>query len=225
MRNNRQQPAEQGMTTIELVALAPLLAALLLFVVFCGRVAWTRNTVSRSARDAVRAASIALTRDDASIALETTLADNLGTWAPRCTHPPVDYSAIATDSGEGGDWDSGVIELRLTCTIPTSDLGLLGLGTKTFTAVAVAPSGQIIIMDNGNGRARQVEPNSNTIRTFITFTGFSLTDLLFDRPGNVLYFSWPDANQIYSYDLTTNVPSRAAGVTAGDHGRKDGRSG
>ena len=131
---------ERGTTVVEFVALAPLLAALLLFVVFCGRVAWTRNTVARSARDAVRAASIAITRDEAATALEATLVENLGSNASRCTHFPVDYGAIGTDTGDAGDWDSGVIELRLTCNIPTSDLGLLGLtGTKTFTAVAIEP--------------------------------------------------------------------------------------
>ncbi len=127
-----------GTSTVELVVLAPLIAALLLFVVFCGRVAHTRATVARAARDATRAASIALTRDQAAIALETTLADNLGTYAARCTHGPVDYSAIGTDSGTAGDWDAGVIELRVTCQIPTADLGLLGLaGTKTFTARSI----------------------------------------------------------------------------------------
>jgi hypothetical protein len=131
---------ESGTSTVELVALAPLLAALMLFVVFCGRVAVTRNTVSRTARDAARAASISLTRDEAAIAVERTIADNFGTNAPQCTHPPVDFSAIGTDTGEPGDWDAGVIEVRLTCKIPTSDLGLLGLtGTKTFTALAVEP--------------------------------------------------------------------------------------
>ena len=131
---------EAGTSTLELVALVPLLAALMLFVVFCGRVTVTRLDVQQAARDAARAASIAITRDDAAIALEASLAENLGGQARHCTHLPVDYSAIATDSGVGEDWDSGVIELRLTCAIPTEDLGLLGIaGTKTFTAKAVEP--------------------------------------------------------------------------------------
>lgn len=139
-RRRSRRRSEGGTSTIEFVALVPVLALMLLFVVFCGRVAWTRNTVGRSARDAVRAASIAITRDDAALALEQTLAENLGPHAAHCTHVPVDYSAIGTDSGAPGDWDLGVIELRLTCRIPTSDLGLLGLaGTKTFTAVAIEP--------------------------------------------------------------------------------------
>lgn len=131
---------EAGTSTLEFVALVPLLAALMLFVVFCGRVTVTRLDVQQAARDAARAASIAITRDDAAIALEASLAENLGGQARHCTHLPVDYSAIATDSGVGEDWDSGVIELRLTCAIPTEDLGLLGIaGTKTFTAKAVEP--------------------------------------------------------------------------------------
>jgi TadE-like protein len=134
------RPAEHGTSTLELVALVPLLAALMLFVVFCGRVTVTRLSVQQAARDAARAASIALTRDDAAIALDASLTENLGFRARYCTHPPVNFSAISSDSGATGDWDSGVIELRLTCAIPTEDLGLLGLaGTKTFTAKAVEP--------------------------------------------------------------------------------------
>ena len=130
--------SERGTSTVELIALAPLLAVLLLFVVFCGRVTMTRINVQQAARDATRAASIALTREDAASTLEASLAENLGGRARYCTHPPVDYSALAVDSGTADDWDSGVIELRLTCNIPTNDLGLLGLaGTKTFTAVAI----------------------------------------------------------------------------------------
>ena len=135
-----RRKSERGTSTIELVALAPLLAALMLFVVFCGRVALTHNMVARTARDAARAASISLTREDAASSLEATLTENLGATATSCTHLPVDYSAIAEDSGGPSDWDSGVIEVRLTCEIRTQDLGLLGLGgTKTFTAVAIEP--------------------------------------------------------------------------------------
>ena len=131
---------EAGTSTLEFVALVPLLAALMLIVVFCGRVTVTRLDVQQAARDAARAASIAITREDAAVALEASLTENLGGQARHCTHLPVDYTAIATDSGVGGDWDSGVIELRLTCAIPTEDLGLLGIaGTKTFTAKAVEP--------------------------------------------------------------------------------------
>ena len=139
--STRARPEDEaGTSTLEFVALVPLLAALMLFVVFCGRVTVTRLDVQQAARDAARAASIAITRDDAAIALEASLAENLGGQARYCTHLPVDYSAIATDSGVGEDWDSGVIELRLTCAIPTEDLGLLGIaGTKTFTAKAVEP--------------------------------------------------------------------------------------
>lgn len=94
--------------------------------------------MQQAARDAARAATIAVTRDDAATALEQSLTDSLGSRARYCTHPPVDYSAIAQDDGVPADFDSGVIELRVTCTIPTEDLGLLGIAcTKTFTATAI----------------------------------------------------------------------------------------
>ena len=142
MNTNRspRRTGESGTSTLELVALVPLLAALMLFVVFCGRVTVTRLNVQQAARDAARAASIAITRDDAAYALDQSLTENLGARARYCTHLPVDYTAIAADNGAPGDWDAGVIELRLTCVIPTDDLGLLGIaGTKTFTATAIEP--------------------------------------------------------------------------------------
>jgi hypothetical protein len=74
------------------------------------------------------------------MAVQQTIIANLGANADRCAHAPLDLSAIGTDTGQPGDWDAGVIEVRLTCQIPTADLGLLGIGgTKTFTALAIEP--------------------------------------------------------------------------------------
>ena len=131
---------EAGVTTIEAAVIAPVLMVLLLFIVFLGRVATTQQNVQHAARDAARAGSIALTRDDAAIAIDTTLAASLGPTRNRCQLAPLDLTAIGQDTGQPGDWDLGTIQVRLTCTIPTRDLGLLGItGTKTFTAVATEP--------------------------------------------------------------------------------------
>jgi TadE-like protein len=131
---------EAGVTTIEAVVIAPLLFALVLFMVFLGRVATTQQVVQRTTRDAARAASIALTRDAASMAVEQTLADGLGPMRQHCQLAPLDLTAIGEDTGAADDWDLGTVQIRLTCTIPTSDLGLLSLGTaKTFVAVATEP--------------------------------------------------------------------------------------
>ena len=131
---------EAGVTTIEAVILTPVLVALVLFMVFLGRVATTRQTVQRTARDAARAASIALTRDEAAFAVESTLTSGLGPLRERCRLGELDLSAIGQDTGAIGDWDLGTVQVRLTCTVPTSDLALLSLGAdKTFVAVATEP--------------------------------------------------------------------------------------
>jgi TadE-like protein len=131
--------SEAGMTTIEAVVLAPVILALVLFIVFLGRVTTTQQSVQRAARDAARAASQAITRDEADIAINTVVDESLGTNRRNCTIAPTDLTAIGEDTGAEGDWDLGLIQIRITCTIPTADLGLLGLGTKTFTAVATEP--------------------------------------------------------------------------------------
>ena len=130
---------EAGMTTIEAAILAPVILVLVLFVVFVGRVATTQQNVQRAARDAARAGSMAITRDDAAIAIEAVLRDTLGVQRDLCQIAPLDLTAIGEDTGAAGDWDLGTVQVRLTCTIPTSDLGLLAVGTKTFTAVATEP--------------------------------------------------------------------------------------
>ena len=131
---------EAGITTIEAVVVAPLLFALVLFMVFLGRVATTQQVVQRTTRDAARAASIALTRDAATAAVDQTLTYGLGPMRQHCQLAPLDLSAIGEDTGSENDWDLGTVQIRVTCTIPTSDLGLLSLGTaKTFIAVATEP--------------------------------------------------------------------------------------
>ena len=138
--NPKRQRDERGMTTVEVAVLAPVIMVLLLFIVYLGRVATTEQKVQSAARDAARAATIALTRDDAAAAVEATLNENLGAMRTGCVLAPLNLTAIALDTGEAGDWDLGTIQVRITCTIPTADLGLLAIpGTKTFTAVATEP--------------------------------------------------------------------------------------
>ncbi len=127
------------MTTVEAAVLAPVIMVLLLFIVFLGRVTTTQQAVQRSARDAARAASLSITRDEAATAIDSVLEDSLGSTRRHCTVAPTDLTAIGEDTGAEGDWDLGLIQVRVTCSIPTSDLGILGLGTKTFTAVATEP--------------------------------------------------------------------------------------
>ena len=139
-RAARSTRNEAGMTTAEALVIAPVLFALILFMVFLGRVATTQQLVQRTARDAARSASLALTRDDAAYAVDVTLTEGLGNLRSSCQIAPVDYAAIGQDTGVGEDWDLGTIQVRLTCNVRTDDLGLLAIpATKTFTAVATEP--------------------------------------------------------------------------------------
>lgn len=134
------QEAEDGITTAEAVVLAPVLFALVVFMVFLGRVATTQQMVQRTARDAARSASMALTRTEAASALDVSLNEGLGNLRSSCRTAPIDYSAIGGDTGDAEDWDLGTIQVRISCDIRTDDLGLLGIpATKTFTAVATEP--------------------------------------------------------------------------------------
>lgn len=135
----RNRRGEDGVTAIEVVILAPVLMAMILFIVFLGRVITTQQNVQRAARDAARAGSLAITRDDAQIAIDSVLNETLGNQRNRCQLATVDLTAIGLDTGAEDDWDSGTIQIRLTCNIPTDDLGLLAIGSKTFTAVATEP--------------------------------------------------------------------------------------
>lgn len=130
---------EDGVTAIEVVILAPVLMAMILFIMYLGRVTTTQQNVQRAARDAARAGSLAITRDDAQTAIDSVLTETLGDQRGRCQLAPLDLTAIGQDTGAEGDWDSGIIQVRLTCNIPTDDLGLLAIGSKTFTAVATEP--------------------------------------------------------------------------------------
>jgi competence protein ComGC len=139
MNRNVARRTEAGMTTIEAIVLAPVILVLVLFIVFLGRVTTTQQSVQRAARAAARAASQSITRDDAALAINSVVDDSLGTHRQHCSIAPTDLTAIGEDTGAEGDWDLGLIQVRITCIIPTTDLGLLGLGTKTFTAVATEP--------------------------------------------------------------------------------------
>ena len=108
------------MTTVEAAVLAPVIMVLLLFIVFLGRITTMQQAVQRSARDSARAASQAITRDEAATAIDTVLDDSLGANRRHCTVAPTDLTAIGEDTGAEGDWDLGLIQVRIRCSIPTS---------------------------------------------------------------------------------------------------------
>jgi hypothetical protein len=114
---------------IEMVVLAPVLVMFVLVVVAFGRYVAVRGDVEAASRDAVRAASFERSSPDAAdVAKATANASLNGRWT--CT--PTDL---------GGDFKAGdVVSITLSCQVPWTDLGLIGLkGSKTVTATSQAP--------------------------------------------------------------------------------------
>lgn len=117
---------ERGSATVEFVILAPLLIVMLLFVVFCGRMASTSQRVTDAAHQAARAASLARTPDaavtDARSIAHTALA-NAG----------VTCQGFAVNIDTKGLRPGSTVTVTIVCTVGLSDLSLLGLpGTTDF---------------------------------------------------------------------------------------------
>lgn len=109
--------------TVEFVLLAPLLLALVLFLVLAGRVVEAHGQVDGAARDAARAVSLARSPGAAQAAADQAVdADVHG----RCSPPVV----LGFAPG------SRAVTVRLDCSL---DLSFAGFGAVRVTGYAVAP--------------------------------------------------------------------------------------
>jgi len=124
---------DAGTTTIELVILAPVILALLCFVVGLGRIADTRGQLTGAVRDAARAASLQPTRAAAQTAAARTAAADLAGAGIDCEGLAVSVATAALTPG-------GSLSVQLACTTDLSGLVLAGLpGYATLHASAVVP--------------------------------------------------------------------------------------
>jgi Flp pilus assembly protein TadG len=123
---------ERGSSSVELVILAPLLVAMLLFVVLLGRFANLRVDVQGAARDAARTASLQRSQSSASASASDTAQLSLQTAGTSCSNLNVQTN---TDSFHAG----GRVTVDIYCDVPMSDLALLPIGTKTVHARFVEP--------------------------------------------------------------------------------------
>jgi len=117
------------MMAVEMVLLAPVMVAFLLLVIAFGRYVAVRGEVEAASRDAVRAASFERTPEAAAnSASRTANASLAGRW--RCSEVRLAGAFVA----------GGTITVNLECSVPVSDLGLLGLpGTVTVKGNSSAP--------------------------------------------------------------------------------------
>jgi len=124
---------DDGAVSIELTLLAPVVIALLCFVVGLGRIADAGAQVTGAARDAARAASLQRDPDQARSVARNTAAADLTAAGIDCRNLSVVTDTTAFTAG-------GVVRVVVMCAADLSGLALAGLpGAKTMTATAAAP--------------------------------------------------------------------------------------
>jgi hypothetical protein len=122
-----------GSAAVELVLVAPLLVALLLFVAGLGRIASARGQVDGAARDAARAASLERAPAAARSAAQEAARAALAGRDITCARMAVTVGTTAFRPG-------GQVSTRVSCTVGLADLGLTGFpGHRTLTGAAIAP--------------------------------------------------------------------------------------
>lgn len=129
-RPRRDGGREAGVSTLEVVLLAPLVIGFLMFLVCFGLLVNMRGTVQGAARDAARAGS--LQRDETTAnaaALAAAQADLRNTCYSYNVAPvaPTDFVA------------GGLYTVRVTCVASLSGLDWFNLGNQTITATSAAP--------------------------------------------------------------------------------------
>lgn len=122
---------ERGSVAVETAIIAPALVALLLLVVFAGRVSQAEGDVRRAASEAARAASLRQHAEDAVADAEAVAAENLSTSGVACGTLEIDVDT--TDFAPGGS-----VTVTVRCTAAMRDVSLLGVpGSRTFVAQSI----------------------------------------------------------------------------------------
>ncbi len=123
--------SEHGSVAVEVAVVAPALVALLLLVVYAGRVSQAEADVRRAAAEAARAASLRQVPAEAVAAAEQTAAANVATSGVACARLQtlVDTSAFVP---------GGTVAVTVSCDASLADVTLLGVpGERRFEARSV----------------------------------------------------------------------------------------
>jgi Flp pilus assembly protein TadG len=132
LRRHGDRDRESGMSTVEVVLLAPLVLTFVLVLVVFGELVNTRGTVQGAARDAARMGS--LQRDDAaanSSAYNAAVADLGGT----CNAGPANVAQVDPNTkGPSAEFVAGELyTVKVTCTV-----NWFGV-SRTFVSYSTAP--------------------------------------------------------------------------------------
>lgn len=107
---------------VEMVLIVPVVFGFVLLIVFCGRLVSYQGDVDGTVRDAARAMSLTRTLDQSAVDRVVT-----SSLESRCDPPHVSQT-------------QATLTVDLTCHVPLSDLGLIGLsGTKTVRGSSTVP--------------------------------------------------------------------------------------
>ncbi|TCC30620.1 TadE/TadG family type IV pilus assembly protein [Kribbella sindirgiensis] len=131
-RGRHRRTGERGTMALEMVILAPVLLALFMFLLACGRYFQTSSLLESAARDAARGASQARSLQDAQARVDNAVSTTMSQAVASCKESAA--GSITTGFAAGSP-----LSVEVSCTINYRDLGLLGLGgdtkiTKRFTS-------------------------------------------------------------------------------------------
>lgn len=123
--------SERGSVAVETAIIAPALVALLLLVVFAGRVSQAEAEVRRAASEGARAASLEYFGDAAETAATDRVAENLKDNGVVCAE-------LATEVDTSQLIPGGSVSVTVHCTADMADVALLGVpGKRTFVARSI----------------------------------------------------------------------------------------
>jgi Flp pilus assembly protein TadG len=121
---------EGSVPTLELVLLTPVLLALLLFVVFAGRVGRTEQLVHDAVAAGARAASLRQDPDAARADATAVVTSTLAGSGVVCPDPAVSFPTLDLRPG-------GMVTIVVVCRVGTDQLTLLRVGpARTVSAHA-----------------------------------------------------------------------------------------
>jgi Flp pilus assembly protein TadG len=127
------QCSERGSAAAELTLCTPLLVLLLLFVVFCGRVADTSERLNDVAHQAARAATLARSAGQAVASAQTTASEALASAGINC-------QSLSVSTDTQGLRPGSTVTVTVSCTVGLGDLTMLGLpGSRTFQSSFSSP--------------------------------------------------------------------------------------
>jgi Flp pilus assembly protein TadG len=124
---------ERGSAAAELTLLTPLLVLLLLFVVFCGRLADAKLRINDVAHQAARAATLARSPSQAIANAQATASAALRSAGITC-------QSLAVSTDTQGPKPGSTVTVTVTCNVGLGDLTSLGVpGSRTFESTFSSP--------------------------------------------------------------------------------------